>query len=191
MKTLLGVCPSLTRESTNSRLLEYLGNRANQAGFDFERYPDLRDLPHFQPEVEDEQPPASVIAWRQKIAACDGVVICTPEYVFSIPALLKNALEWTVSTTVFLHKPVAIFTASSVGTKGHESLQLVMKTLCGEWDEANGLLISGAKAKLKFPLEAADPILVKRIQGTLDHFLESVSTGILRRIAGLNANLQD
>ena len=67
--------------------------------------------------------------FRKSIEEADAVLICTPEYVFSLPGILKNALEWTVSTTVFSDKPTALLTASSSGEKAHESLLLVMKTL--------------------------------------------------------------
>ncbi|MCW3124402.1 MAG: putative NADPH-dependent reductase, partial [Bacteroidetes bacterium] len=72
----------------------------------------------------------------------------TPEYVFSLPGVLKNALEWTVSTRVWADKPVALITAAASGEKAHESLQLIMKTIEAKFDESTTLLIQGAKGKV-------------------------------------------
>jgi len=76
------------------------------------------------------------------------VVICTPEYVFTLPGSLKNALEWMVSTTIFSGKSVALITASAMGDKAHEALQLVMKTIESRFTTATQLLIRGVKGKV-------------------------------------------
>ena len=75
-------------------------------------------------------------------------MICKPEYVFSIPSGLKNAVEWCVSTTVFSDKPVGFITASASGEKGHEELQLIMKTLMARFTPETTLLIQGIKSKI-------------------------------------------
>jgi NAD(P)H-dependent FMN reductase len=68
--------------------------------------------------------------------------------VFSLPGVLKNAIEWTVSTVVFTDKPAALITASSSGKVAHESLQLVMKTVGVKTTEETCLLISSVKSKM-------------------------------------------
>ncbi len=64
-------------------------------------------------DLDGENPPEAVLAFRKQIAAADGVLICTPEYVFTLPGSLKNALEWCVSTTIFSQKPTGLITASA------------------------------------------------------------------------------
>jgi chromate reductase len=77
------------------------------------------------------------------------VLICTPEYVFILPGMLKNALEWTVSSTVFTHKPVALIVASAAGDHAMASLALILQTLTGQPVPATlQLLIKGAKGKM-------------------------------------------
>ena len=85
---------------------------------------------------------------RNKIFSADGIIISTPEYVFSIPSGLKNILEWCVSTTVFSDKPVGLITASTSGGKGHEELKLIMKTIQTNFTEETTLLIQGIKGKV-------------------------------------------
>ena len=111
-------------------------------------YTNLTELPYFNQDVTNEQAPQSVKDFRKAIERADGILICTPEYVFSLPGILKNALEWTVSTTLFTEKPAMLITASSSGQKAHESLLLVMNTLGVKTNEELCLLISGVRSKL-------------------------------------------
>jgi NAD(P)H-dependent FMN reductase len=110
-----------------------------------------------------------------KIEEASGVVICTPEYVFSLPGTLKNALDWTVSTTVFSDKPVAIITASSSGKKAHESLELVMKTLGAKIGQKSKLLIQGVRSKINSEGKISDEATWKEIKELCDSFVETMS----------------
>lgn len=96
---------------------------------DIEVYTQIDELSHFNPEITDDKVSHAVKQFREKIELADGIIICTPEYVFSLPGTLKNALEWTVSTTVFSYKPVAFIVASASGEKAYESLDLILRTL--------------------------------------------------------------
>jgi len=92
--------------------------------------------------------PKQIIAFRKEIEKADGILICTPEYVFSIPSGLKNAIEWCVSTTVFSDKPIGLITASASGEKAHEELQLIMKTVMTKFTADTTLLIQGIKGRI-------------------------------------------
>src|SRR5690606_17140350 len=85
-------------------------------------YNNLKTLPHFDPELSADNVPKKIIEFRKYIEQADGIIICTPEYVFSIPSGLKNAIEWCISTTIFSDKPMGLITASANGQKGHEEL---------------------------------------------------------------------
>lgn len=100
------------------------------------------------PELSIQNTPGAVQSFRNEIARADAVLICTPEYIFSLPSGLKNAIEWCVSTTVFTDKPVGIITASAHGAKGHEELLLVMKTVGATITEEASLLIHGIRGKI-------------------------------------------
>jgi NAD(P)H-dependent FMN reductase len=101
----------------------------------------------------------------------DGIIICTPEYVYSIPSGLKNAIEWCISTTVFTDKPIGLITASAHGQKGHEELQLIMKTAMARFTEATTLLIPGIKGKFDVDGNLNDPDTVEK----LDKFIMAFS----------------
>lgn len=105
-------------------------------------------MPHFNPDLDTENPPEKVTSFRNKISQADGVIICTPEYVFSLPGSLKNALEWCVSTTIFLNKKAGLITASASGEMGHEQLLLIMKTLDAKFSANTQVLIQGIRGKI-------------------------------------------
>jgi NAD(P)H-dependent FMN reductase len=126
-------------------------------------------IPHFDPELSVGEVPEEVGALREAIQRAAAVVICTPEYIFSIPSGLKNVLEWCVATTVFTDKPVGIITASANGEKGHEELQLIMRKLMARLSEDTTLLIQGIKGKIDGHGEFTD----EETQKVFDLFVDS------------------
>jgi len=89
MVALLGICGSLRKASLNRALLDAVGEvlpaNARMSIFD-----DL-DLPIFNSDLDD---PPAVVELKAAIAEADGVVFGVPEYNYSIPGGLKNALDW-------------------------------------------------------------------------------------------------
>ena len=166
LKKVLAICGSTRRNSTNLQIIKAIEILA--AGLmEFEIYNELAGLPHFNPDIDIEKAPPIVEAFREKIARADGVLICTPEYVFSLPGSLKNAIEWTISTTILSNKPVAIITASGLGEKAHESLQLIMKTVEASMTSQTQLLIQGARAKLNSSGGFADEVLLHKVKALI------------------------
>lgn len=146
-KQILAIIGSTRQNSSNENIIKHLSNYF-AAKCDIEIFNTIADLPHFNPDLDRENPPEVVATFRSKIAKAHGVIICTPEYVFSLPGSLKNAIEWTVSTTVFSDKPIALITAAASGEKAHESLQLIMSTLMTKFDSKTTLLVRGVKGKV-------------------------------------------
>ncbi len=115
----------------------------------FHMYDDLSVLPHFDTALTDADTPEEIVKIRDYIDQSAGVIISTPEYIFSIPGRLKNLLEWCVSTNVFSDKPVAFITGSASGEKGHEELLLILKTLGAVVNDKHQLLIKAIKGKFE------------------------------------------
>ncbi|HEY8559254.1 MAG TPA: NADPH-dependent FMN reductase [Pyrinomonadaceae bacterium] len=173
MKTILAIAGSLRARSTNLSIIRQIealyADRVNVT-----LYEDLARLPHFNPDLEKGAPIAEVEDFRRRVRAADGVLICTPEYVFSIPGALKNALEWTVGTNDFAEKPVALITASSAGEKTHESLFLVLKTIGANLTETTALLVSGARTKINSAGEISDAATLEAINLLIEAFLQTI-----------------
>ena len=138
---------SASDNSTNQKLIENFVN-STKDDLDCIVYNELKLLPHFDPLLSSQNSPKEIVEFREKIQNADAIVICTPEYVFSIPSGLKNAIEWCVSTTVFSNKPTGLITASASGQKAHEELQLIMKTVMAKFTDDTVLLIEGIKGKI-------------------------------------------
>jgi NAD(P)H-dependent FMN reductase len=174
MKTIFAIIGSASENSTNQRLVEFLAESTKNE-FNWIIFDELKSLPHFDPELSANNPPKEIQVFRKQIEEADGILICTPEYVFSIPSGLKNALEWCVSTTVFSDKPTGLITASAQGEKGHEELQLILKTLMAKFTNETTLLISGIKGKLDDNGRITDPETAHKLE-KFNHFFSELVT---------------
>jgi NAD(P)H-dependent FMN reductase len=175
-RKVLAISGSTRKDSANLQIIKAIACLASDR-FDVEVYDGLAALPHFNPDKDtDENVPEIVKKFRNKIKNADGVLICTPEYIFSLPGSLKNAIEWTVSTTVFSDKPVALITASASGAKAHESLLLIMETVQAKFTPELQLLISGARAKLNSQGEISDEITLQNITRLVSNFVNALVT---------------
>ncbi len=116
--------------------------------FEFTIFTGLKEIPQFDPDDDLTPAPTTVDVFRTLIKNSDAVVICTPEYAMGVPGSLKNAIDWTVSTAEFSHKPTALITASSQGQKGHAALLETLKIIECEIPEQIQLLISFIKTKI-------------------------------------------
>lgn len=89
---LLGVSGSLRKQSYNSGVLLAI-TPILPDGVTFE-IADISELPFYNADVEQVGLPNAVTAFRAKVAAADALIFSVPEYNFSLPGGLKNALEW-------------------------------------------------------------------------------------------------
>ncbi|MBL7932351.1 MAG: NAD(P)H-dependent oxidoreductase [Bacteroidia bacterium] len=166
IKNILIINGSASSNSSNERLIAKLV-RLIDRDFNCSVFHELKLLPHFDPQLSVEKTPKLVLELRKKVEVADGIIICTPEYVFSIPSGLKNAIEWCVSTTVFSDKPCGLITASAHGAKAHEELQLIMNTIMAKLSSETNLLIQGIKGKINTEGEFTD----ENTRGEVDRFI--------------------
>jgi chromate reductase, NAD(P)H dehydrogenase (quinone) len=114
---ILGFAGSLRKQSYNRAILaaalEMVPDDASLEIFD------LEGIPPFNQDLE-LQPPDKVKEFKTRIRAADAILIATPEYNYSIPGVLKNAIDWAsrpYGDNAFNGKPVAVMGAS-IGTLG-------------------------------------------------------------------------
>lgn len=170
-KRIFIIIGSASEESSGERIVKEFIDLTDKV-FTTIVFNELSTIPHFNPKLTFDNSPETVKNFRDQVAQADGVVICTPEYIFSVPSRLKNVLEWCVSTTVFLNKPIGIITASADGQQGHKELQLIMKTLMASFKEENTLLIQAVKGKINEKGEIAD----EKTQHDLVTFIQAFET---------------
>jgi chromate reductase len=114
----VGISGSLRKDSFNSMALR-AAQKLAPAGMSIS-IGDLSQIPLYNEDVRDLGDPAAVTALKAQMNAADAILIVTPEYSFSIPGVLKNALDWLARPPMpmFNGKVVSIMGASTgnVGT---------------------------------------------------------------------------
>ena len=125
---ILAISGSLQAQSRNLALLTAAAAVA-PPGVDIVVFDGIRDLPHFNPDIEASAVPESVLRWRHALAASDAVLIASPEYGFSLPGVLKNAIDWVIGSGELEGKVVAITAAVPGPGRGRRGLQALRETL--------------------------------------------------------------
>jgi len=119
--SLLAISGSLRDISSNKTLLQAAARLAPD-NVAITLYDSIANLPHFNPDLDNENPPIAVIDFRNHLQQTDGVLICTPEYAHGVPGALKNALDWIVGSGELMNKPVALINPSMTSFHAQESL---------------------------------------------------------------------
>lgn len=147
---IVGLCGSLRGASLNRMALKLAGELMPE-GMQLD-VAEIRDVPFFDADVLAKGLPAAVTTLRERIRKADGVLIVTPEYNFSIPGVLKNALDWISrgDDQPFAFKPVAIITASPGpvgGARVQYDLRKVMLFMNAQVLAKPEVFITGAAGK--------------------------------------------
>jgi chromate reductase len=114
MSNVVSICGSLRKGSYNRMVMNTLPRFA-PAGMTIKEVPSFADFPFYNADIQNSSGfPAAVNTLADAIRTADGVIFCTPEYNFSLPGALKNALDWVsrLPNQPFAGKPVAIQSAS-------------------------------------------------------------------------------
>lgn len=173
-KKIFAISGSTRSESVNLHILKAIADLYGKE-VDCLIFTGIDHIPHFNPDLDYDDPPTEVVTFRKMIEEADGVLICTPEYVFSLPGSLKNAIEWTVSTTLFTGKPVALITAASSGVKAQEALNLIMTTIGAKITQQTCLLIQAPKTKVTIEGVISDAATLQNIRQLMNAFIELCS----------------
>ncbi len=125
---LLAISGSLRAASSNTTVLQ-AASRLAPPDVTIELYRQLGELPHFNPDFDNERLPGIVGEFRALIGAVDGVLISSPEYARGVPGTLKNALDWLVGSFEFPDKLVALINVSPRTTHALASLTTTLETM--------------------------------------------------------------
>ena len=177
MTTIIGLCGSLRRGSYNRMLLRAAAETA-PPGTSIEPET-IREVPLYDGDVEEEQGvPYPVQRLKNRIAEADGLLIVTPEYNYSMPGVLKNAIDWLSRppadiARVFGGRPVAIMGATTGpgGTALSQAawLPVVRRLGMRPWFEG-GVLISEAFMVFDADGRIADVEIRQRIRRFVEGF---------------------
>jgi chromate reductase len=127
---IITICGSLRKGSYNRMVMDLLPPLA-PAGMKLSELSGLDKFPHYNADLHaDGKFPELVTAFAAKIRAADGIIINSPEYNYTIPGTLKNAIDWVsrLKDQPFKEKPVAIQSASQ-GPLGGARMQYHMRQM--------------------------------------------------------------
>jgi len=172
LKKILAISGSTRQYSTNLNVLQAIA-LLYQGQIELVMFESITRLPQFNPDDTDADRP-EVMRWRQQIREADGILICTPEYAHGVPGALKNAIDWTVSTNEFSHKPTALITASTDGRFGHAALLETLRTIEAKNIEALQLLISFAQTKIGHDNTIKDELTLAAIKKLIGDLLQTI-----------------
>jgi chromate reductase len=128
----VSICGSLRKGSFNRIVMNALPGLA-PAGMSIKEAPPFSAFPLYNADVQNSTGfPAPVTTLADAIRAADGVIFNTPEYNFSLPGGLKNALDWVsrLQNQPFAGKPIAIQSASPGPVGGARVQYDLRKMLC-------------------------------------------------------------
>jgi NAD(P)H-dependent FMN reductase len=151
MARILGISGSLRAGSFNTALLR-AAREAAAPGFELE-LATLHGIPLYDGDLEQHEglPPA-VLALKEKVLGCDGLLLATPEYNNGIPGVFKNAIDWLSRPAadiprVFGGRPVAMLGASPGGfgtILAQDAWLAVLRTLGTRFWSGGRLMVSRA-----------------------------------------------
>ncbi|MDQ2757514.1 MAG: NAD(P)H-dependent oxidoreductase [Actinomycetota bacterium] len=92
-QTIAVLVGSLRADSVNRLLAQSLRDNAPQ-GVVLDLVEDLGDVPFYNEDLDGESVPAAASALRERITSADKILVVTPEYNGTMPAVLNNAIDW-------------------------------------------------------------------------------------------------
>ena len=174
---LVGISGSPRRGSVSTILLT-LAKQAVGDDTRFTLYETLIDLPHFNPDDDITPAHAEVAALRDLIRSADGVIVCTPEYAFSIPSVLKNGFEWLVSSGELNEKPLLSISTSPLppgGEKAHKELRSVLQALGVTLAVPEMLCIGATRKRISASGEILDQTIAEQIRNATEQLVALVT----------------
>lgn len=127
--SLLGISGSLRGASFNTAVLHTLASLLPPGRL---RVVTLHDIPPYDGDLDGDVPPPTVEAFKTAIARSAGIVVCSPEYNFGMPGVLKNALDWAsrpAGRSPLKGKPVLVMSASPGALGGARAHYQIRETL--------------------------------------------------------------
>jgi chromate reductase, NAD(P)H dehydrogenase (quinone) len=175
MIRLLGLCGSLRAASSSAALLRALADRLDgRAAVEFG---DIGGLPHYNADVDGGPAVAALI---KAISEADGLLFVTPEYNYSVPGVLKNAIDWAsrpAMQSVFKGKPAFVISVSGgalggVRAQGH--LKYILNGMLAEVFATPEVVVPRANAKIENGAFTDEPTLEFAL-ASLNAFLDRIA----------------
>lgn len=170
---ILAISGSLRTGSSNTTLLRAAVALAPET-FEVSVYEGLATLPHFNPDLDNETVPSSVVDFRSQLQASDGVLISSPEYAHGVPGVLKNALDWVVASGELYGKPVALLNASPRSAHAQASLKETLTVMTASLIPEASISVSLRSNKVDEASIISDPEISHALRSALVAFGQAI-----------------
>jgi chromate reductase len=159
--SLVSICGSLRKGSFNAAIQRALPELVPD-GMTITALSGVGDLPLYNADVQAQGIPPRVTELAEAIRKADGVVFVSPEYNYSVPGVLKNAIDWIsrVPEQPFAGKPVAIQSASGSvfgGARMQYHLRQIMVFVDALVFNKPEIMVGQAQTKVDQDLKLTDP----------------------------------
>jgi len=174
---ILGICGSLRNGSYNMFLLQNAAAIIRKEGAEFESF-DLSEIPLYNADLDGDSKPQPVKKFIEAIANSNGLMLATPEYNYSIPGVLKNAIDWASRPgfqSVLKNKPAGIVSASMSavgGARAQVHLRNVLASTLSPVFLNPDYLLPSAQNAFDEHGELQDSTARDRLQRYIQHYVE-------------------
>lgn len=139
----------------------------------------LDALPFYSNDINEEKP-ASVQSLIELVEDADGIICCTPEYNHSVPAVIKNAIDWAsrpAFNSVLKGKPVTIISQAMSpvgGARAQEHLKLILDSTLARTHICHDMMITGVDHIFDDHMSIVDAQVSKRLRSHINGFIDFV-----------------
>ncbi|MGZ5246923.1 MAG: NADPH-dependent FMN reductase [Flavitalea sp.] len=173
MKKVVSISGSTRQNSTNHSLLKAIAELLG-SGFEVIIYEGIGQLPQFNPDHDGQNVPKEIVDFRQLLNDSAAIIICTPEYAHGVPGSLKNAIDWTISSSSFPHKQTMLITASTSGHFGHQALMETLRAIEARDVDKLQMVIPYAKTKISLDNKITDPNTLSELKKLIQDFTQTL-----------------
>lgn len=174
---ILAIVGSIRKDSHNLKLARYIQRRYE------DRFhltiADIASLPHYNQDCE-LTPPASVTALREQVKNADAVLWITPEYNYSIPGVMKNAIDWLSRVERVLQAKPSWIMGVSAGKMGTLRAQLHLREILFALNSPllprNEIYIAAANEVLDADGSLRDAALVTQLDTVVENCIHWIAS---------------
>lgn len=173
-KKVVAISGSTRQNSINHCLIKAIAD-LSATSLDITIFDGIANLPQFNPDNDEDNVAKEVADFRQQLNNADGVIICTPEYAHGVPGTLKNAIDWTISSSSFPQKPTMLITASTGGNYGHKALMETLKAIEAKNIDNLQMVIPFVKTKISMDNKITDDNTLAEVKTLIAGFIETIN----------------
>lgn len=173
-KKVLAISGSTRQHSTNDNLIQAISDLSAET-LDVTVFKGIGNLPQFNPDDDKDDVAEVVTEFRNLLNEAEGIIISTPEYGHGVPGTLKNAIDWTISSSNFPHKPTMLITASTDGKYGHAALLETLKVIEAKNVMNLQLVIPFIKTKVSIDGKITDDKTLQEVNDLIIEFVKTIN----------------